>query len=489
MNRFTHRAGAAITAAAVIVACLPGSKAAASTPGGGLGQVRFLHAWPDQDELTILNGGTATGPVRFGSATDYRPADPGPSTVEVHRAKVVIARFTLDARPDDVTVALVGGPAPPFVVLPGSSPAPPDGQALLRLANLAEAVPAATATTSGPPTPSVWVSGSVATRTAGPYQLAPPGQHLILGGPHGQAAFLETSLTIGAGTASTIALVGGGETPIRLVWLPDATGLTRIPTGYPAMGAPPGQNPGDLGPVSLLLLLIAALVAWIVGGGRRRPHPSRRPPRTILALVAVLVTAATVTGCGPAAQAPPPDAAPRAPAAPATTVTGTTVPRLVQPSGAAARTAGAGDGPVRVELPTQNAAGAVEPMALTTDGQLPLLPTAERNGWIGTPPDRPGLLVIAGHVNYNGKPGALAGLPRLATGDPVQVTTRAGARYTYIVTRVEVLPKTRFEAERHRLYRPAPAGTNEVLLLSCTGTLVANSYLDNVAVRARKAPA
>lgn len=187
-------------------------------------------------------------------------------------------------------------------------------------------------------------------------------------------------------------------------------------------------------------------------------------------LVAVLVGAATLTGC----------AAPTA--------------LSDQPPGVAAVVAAAVPLPVSIEIPAIDAASTLDHTGMT-DGSLDVPPVTEpmqASWWDGSPrPGAPGPAVLLGHVDgvvdgEKGQPGIFARLHMLAPDDVVFVRRTDGSTVQFVVTLVERVPKAAFPAERVYGNTTGP----ELRLITCGGVFdrVAGHYTDNVVVFARAVP-
>ncbi len=92
---------------------------------------------------------------------------------------------------------------------------------------------------------------------------------------------------------------------------------------------------------------------------------------------------------------------------------------------------------------------------------------------------------IVGHVNYAGQgPGALHDIAELRPGDHLYTTDDRGRTTSWTVTTVFARHKeTGVDASAF----PGPTGPRQLVLITCGGTFDpdADSYLDNVYVRAR----
>jgi sortase (surface protein transpeptidase) len=229
---------------------------------------------------------------------------------------------------------------------------------------------------------------------------------------------------------------GTGTLAIRLRG--DADGEVRIVGAYPPPLAP--AVPAD---VEALLARPPRVTRY----GRHR----RRTPRAVLVWSAASVVLATA-GTGVLVLAPTSTAAPvhRVVAAPAEL-----------PAEAPARAAVAAAQPVAVvhqlpaSLPTTvriPALGVTSPvmeLGLRRDGSMEVPPGAYPVGWYdrSPTPGRLGPAVLAGHVDWEGEPGAFAGLDELLPGDTVEVDRADGSTAVFVVDRVEEHAKDAFPGD------------------------------------------
>lgn len=124
-------------------------------------------------------------------------------------------------------------------------------------------------------------------------------------------------------------------------------------------------------------------------------------------------------------------------------------------------------------------------LGLAADGSMQVPADATTVGWFTRAP-APGSLgpaVLAGHVDYQGRPGSFAGIGTLAIDDPVHVRRRDGSTAVFAVTNVERHAKNRFPTDA--VYGPIDhAGLR---LITCGGDFDTRSghYEDNIVVYAR----
>ena len=228
---------------------------------------------------------------------------------------------------------------------------------------------------------------------------------------------------------------GTGTLAIRLRG--DADGDVRIVGAYPPPLAPAVRD------VDALLARPPRVTRY----GRHR----RRTPRAVLAWSATSVVLAAV-GTGVLVLAPSPAEAPvhRVVAAPVE-------PAPEQPARAAAAAVTPvavvrqlpASPPTAVRIPALDVSSDVMELGLQRDGAMEVPPGAYPVGWYDRSPT-PGQLgpaVLAGHVDWDGEPGAFAGLHELLPGDTVEVDRADGTTAAFLVDRVEEHAKDAFPGD------------------------------------------
>ena len=136
-------------------------------------------------------------------------------------------------------------------------------------------------------------------------------------------------------------------------------------------------------------------------------------------------------------------------AAPATTppLTAPVAPPAVPASRTApSRTAPSGSTPSRLRIPTLGVDAALIPLGLQADGSWEVPADGTPAGWYtgGPAPGARGPAVIAGHVDWGGRPGVFAALRRLQPGAQVTVARVDGSTAVFQVTSVQEFPKSAF---------------------------------------------
>jgi sortase (surface protein transpeptidase) len=102
--------------------------------------------------------------------------------------------------------------------------------------------------------------------------------------------------------------------------------------------------------------------------------------------------------------------------------------------------------PVRVQIPAIGVDSALMQLGLQADGSLQVPPVGFPAGWYtGAPtPGELGPAILAGHVDWGGKPGVFYHLRDLKPDAEVTVTRQDGSAAVFRVTQVEEYPKDKF---------------------------------------------
>jgi sortase (surface protein transpeptidase) len=105
--------------------------------------------------------------------------------------------------------------------------------------------------------------------------------------------------------------------------------------------------------------------------------------------------------------------------------------------------------PTRVQIPVLGVTSRIMELGLQRDGSMEVPPGAYPVGWYdGSPtPGQLGPAVLAGHVDWEGEPGAFSGLRELRPGDTVMIDRADGSVVTFRVDRVEGHAKDDFPTE------------------------------------------
>ena len=198
-------------------------------------------------------------------------------------------------------------------------------------------------------------------------------------------------------------------------------------------------------------------------------------PTTPARVLAGVLAGVLVAGCGAPSPAAPGGRLPPSPAAtsPPLAVTTAPVARDVAP-------------PARIRLPSLDVDAAVVAVGVDERGEMAVPEDIREIGWYRfgpAPGSAAGSSVVSGHVDdrIQGR-GAFYRLVDLAVGDPVVVTTTAGAELDYRVSTVRRIPKTALPVDE--LF--ARDGPPHLTLVTCGGVFdrASGNYRDNVVVTA-----
>jgi sortase (surface protein transpeptidase) len=105
--------------------------------------------------------------------------------------------------------------------------------------------------------------------------------------------------------------------------------------------------------------------------------------------------------------------------------------------------------PVRVQIPAIGVDSALMQLGLRADGSLQVPPVGFPAGWYtGAPtPGELGPAILAGHVDWGGKPGVFYHLRDLQPDAEVTVTRQDGSAAVFRVTQVKEYPKDKFPTD------------------------------------------
>ena len=138
--------------------------------------------------------------------------------------------------------------------------------------------------------------------------------------------------------------------------------------------------------------------------------------------------------------------------------------------------------PVRLQIPSIGVDSTLMDLGLQADGSLEVPPGGFPAGWYtGAPtPGELGPAIIAGHVDWAGKPGVFFDLRDLSSGDVIAITRADGSTARFRVARIERFAKDAFPTDA--VYGDLDhAGLR---LITCGGAFdrQARSYRDNLVV-------
>jgi Sortase domain len=139
--------------------------------------------------------------------------------------------------------------------------------------------------------------------------------------------------------------------------------------------------------------------------------------------------------------------------------------------------------PVEVSVPSVDIDAQVVPTGANASGIV--VPPVSQVGWFkdGPRPGEPGRTILIAHIDSVDGPAAFTGLPGVARGATITVTSTAGWRLRYRVSRTLQVPKPEFPAKR--VYAPTKRST--LVLVTCTGAFHPDTgYEDNFIVLANQ---
>lgn len=140
--------------------------------------------------------------------------------------------------------------------------------------------------------------------------------------------------------------------------------------------------------------------------------------------------------------------------------------------------------PQRITIPALHVDAPITAVGLQPSGQLEV-PDVHQVGWYRGSPD-PGVIgpsLLAGHVNFNGTPGAFSHLADLKPGDAVTITgSRGVAMFQVSTTTTQPKPQVDWPTVLANVADP------EIVLVTCGGAVSDHEYADNVIVHAALTP-
>lgn len=269
-------------ATALVAVVVTGGAASAQEQGAApAAQVRVAHLSPDTEGLDVFVDGQITlRNVGFDTVSDYLPVPPGNHTLQLRAS---------GAPPEDsiltVETELEGGASYTVAglgerddlageVFTDDLAAPPPGQAKVRAIHAAVGVPAVDVVLRDGPTLFTDAEFMVAT----PYTAVAPGVYDIEVRAAGTDEVLLESraVELGAGIVYTVAAIGGGPEPLRIVPVVDARGAAVPTVGGVATGAggTAVEVRSETFPLHVMpagaVLLAGGLVLLLVASSRRR---------------------------------------------------------------------------------------------------------------------------------------------------------------------------------------------------------------------------
>lgn len=145
--------------------------------------------------------------------------------------------------------------------------------------------------------------------------------------------------------------------------------------------------------------------------------------------------------------------------------------------------------PIRVMAPSIGVDAAVDPLGLTTQGEMDVPTDFARVGWYegSVTPGDAGVSVLAGHRDDADGPAVFYRLDRLKPGEEIQVQRSDGGTARYLVGEVKVFAKDQFPTDQVFGTAAGPG----LRLITCVGRFDRKNrtYLDNLVVYATPAGA
>lgn len=199
-----------------------------------------------------------------------------------------------------------------------------------------------------------------------------------------------------------------------------------------------------------------------------------RRARAARPLLAAVLLAAALTGCG----APPQDA----PAAPASaTAAPPVVAATAAPAPATAAAPMPASAPVRVRIPAAGVdAAPLLGLGLAADGavEVPSVADADRIGWYtkGVTPGQTGPAVLIGHFDTVRGPAVLKDVAEVRTEDEITVDRADGTTAVFRVRELEQVDKKRFPTAK--VY--GDTARPELRVITCGGAITDGHRPDNI---------
>lgn len=139
--------------------------------------------------------------------------------------------------------------------------------------------------------------------------------------------------------------------------------------------------------------------------------------------------------------------------------------------------------PVSIAIPKLGVVDDVVPVKVQPNGAM-TVPPVEKTGWWSDAvrPGESGVAVVLAHINFAKVPGAFARLSELRKGDEIRVTDANGVERKFVVTERRTFKKDAFTENHDLLFDNH--NTEDLVAVTCGGTLVGHQYDSNVAVRA-----
>lgn len=144
--------------------------------------------------------------------------------------------------------------------------------------------------------------------------------------------------------------------------------------------------------------------------------------------------------------------------------------------------------PVTVRIPGHDVVSQVVPVGVDQGtGELSVPADPAQVGWyqFGATPGAAGAAVLAGHVDWKGRPGAFIHLDEVRPGDRIEVDLGDGSSHAFVVAETHLILKTELPPDLF-----ARTGPPKLVLITCGGEFdrSIHRYRQNVVVEATPAP-
>ena len=144
--------------------------------------------------------------------------------------------------------------------------------------------------------------------------------------------------------------------------------------------------------------------------------------------------------------------------------------------------------PVAVRIPAHDVVSRVVPVGVDQGtGELSVPADPAQVGWyqFGATPGAAGAAVLAGHIDWKGRPGAFIHLDEVQPGERIEVDLGDGTSHAFVVAETHLILKTELPPDLF-----ARTGPSKLVLITCGGEFdrSVRRYKQNVVVVATPAP-
>jgi Sortase domain len=138
--------------------------------------------------------------------------------------------------------------------------------------------------------------------------------------------------------------------------------------------------------------------------------------------------------------------------------------------------------PVMIRIPGHDVVSRVVPVGVDQGtGELSVPADPAEVGWyqFGATPGAAGAAVLAGHVDWKGRPGAFIHLDEVQPGERIEVDLGDGSSHAFVVAETHLIPKTELPPDLF-----ARTGSAKLVLITCGGEFdrSIHRYKQNVVV-------